>query len=306
MLNITSEEINSLERIGSGSFGTVYFKDNKAYKIYHEMIKIDSYIIEKNPSLKLREIKIKRLLERSKKLKYTDLIEDIIYVDGKFGGIVMPYYDGETLLNTKDKPLKEKIDISKKLVRNAKELTKHRIYSLDYSLRNIMLVDNEVKIIDLDDYNTEVTMLPSLAHKRSVVLSLDDTIKSYFNDSFEAPLNYQTQKKLGKKISLANSEFKEVDAYLEEKSKPYNYILINENAAIWNNIDLLRNPKYRVIYIYDGWEYENLDYVINDIFEKGFKLYDTISESQILDYTNNTNYIELLDIRENRVLVKSK
>ena len=181
MVNITSEELNSLEKIGSGAFGTVYFKDYKAYKIYHEMIKTDNYIIEKNPSLKFREIKVKRLLQRSKKLKHTDLIEDIIYIDGSFGGIVMPYYDGETLLNTKNKPLKEKIDISKELVRNAKELTKNRIYSLDCSLKNIMLVNNEVKIIDLDDYNTEVTILPSLTYKRSVVFSLYDSIKSYFS-----------------------------------------------------------------------------------------------------------------------------
>ena len=39
MYNISSDEIIKMDKIGSGTFGSVYLKDNQVLKVYHKKIK---------------------------------------------------------------------------------------------------------------------------------------------------------------------------------------------------------------------------------------------------------------------------
>ena len=100
MVSIKSKDLLDLKRVGAGNFGTIYKNGDKVYKIYHQMVRTEYDSFCPNPSLKLDKSRIIKYTKLDKKLLYTDLVKDIIYVDGKFGGVVMPYYDGETLLNT--------------------------------------------------------------------------------------------------------------------------------------------------------------------------------------------------------------
>ena len=38
MVNISSNELNKLTKIGSGNFGTIYKSDDKVLKIYNEYV----------------------------------------------------------------------------------------------------------------------------------------------------------------------------------------------------------------------------------------------------------------------------
>lgn len=161
MINISESEINKMERIGCGNFGSVYLNKDKVYKVYHKQIKAESLTfniktIIDNPTLKTKPIKYEYLKHINHKLKYTDLIDDTLCIDGGFGVVVMPYYNGDTFENHKYDPIEKKVAIARQLLLNAKELTDNLIYPLDYKSNNIMLYENKIQIIDLDDVKTKV------------------------------------------------------------------------------------------------------------------------------------------------------
>jgi len=302
MINITREELNKLERIGAGNFGTIYLKENKAYKIYHEMVKTEYHTLHKNPSLKYRKHKLNRLIKLDKKLTLTDLVQDVIFVDGKFGGVVMPYYDGDTLIKTKEDPLKNKIEIAKKLIESSKELTEHHIYPMDYKLNNIMLVSGEIKLIDLDDFFTKITLLPHPSLKRETIFGLDETIKAYFYDSNFFPLKNDLRKYFSKEILLANSEYQEIEQYIAKKSEAHNYIFINENIDFNRHFELLRNPNYRIVYVYYRFCSDYMENIIYNILNSGIKLYDLIPMYNFKKYLRSIEYDECLGIKKDEIL----
>ena len=211
MINLSKKDIEKFELIGQGGFGQIYRKDDKVYKIYREKIKTMMGSVVKNPSLKYNSIKLNRLINLNNKLKKNNLIENLIFINGKFQGVVMPYYEGILLSRTMEKPLEEKIEIAYQIVEKAKELTQNFIYPLDYKLNNIILENNEVKILDLDDYYTKVDLFVNPIHKRKCIRGLDETIKTYFHEFKTFQLPKEIAPNLTKQIEPICSEYKVTD-----------------------------------------------------------------------------------------------
>ena len=61
-----------------------------------------------NPCLRCKRIKYNYLKSINYKLQYTELIDDILYIDGLFSGVVMPYYDGDLLKDYVEDPIEKK------------------------------------------------------------------------------------------------------------------------------------------------------------------------------------------------------
>lgn len=187
-INVTDEELRRLRCIGSGGFGTV-FADNAnecTIKKYHDFIKSDCHVSIPNPCLRMKKKKFKRLNKRDNMIKYTDVFVELVYQGFKFVGVKKKLYCGETLDKLGSMPLTIKKDMMSKLIRNAQELTKNKIYTLDFKANNVILTTHgEIKIIDLDDVLTKVTLLPNFYYKKKSLKKLKDTIIYYFyNNQF--------------------------------------------------------------------------------------------------------------------------
>ena len=301
MVSIKSRDLLDLERVGAGNFGTIYKNNDDVYKIYHEKVRTEYDTFHPNPSLKLNKSRIARYMRLDKKLLYTDLIKDIIYIDGKFGGIVLPYYDGETLIKTLDRPVEEKIETAYQLVRNSKELTDNNIYPLDYKLNNIMLVDGNVKFIDLDDTFTFFTTIPSPFRKREVIKNLDKTIKTYFNDINLYPFTEEIIEALSCNRTI-NKSYKEIAQYISDKSKRHNYLFIEKTTDIKKNMHLIQNNDFRTIYVYNGPNTEISEMEIKRLLEENIDIYDIVSASMMRKYIRSIFYDECIGIRDDKVL----
>ena len=99
----------------------VYRNGDKVFKVYDDVIKDAFGEPTKNPILKhpkLTILKLKRLMALNSGIKHTDLVEDLLYVDGSFKGIVLPYYDGQTFLDLKKISLLERVKLIVYLTRS--------------------------------------------------------------------------------------------------------------------------------------------------------------------------------------------
>ncbi|MBR2833417.1 MAG: hypothetical protein IKE75_03185 [Bacilli bacterium] len=300
MINIRSKDLINLQRVGAGNFGTIYKKGDMVYKVYHEMVRTE-YGLRKNPSLKVDRKHINMMMALDKKLKYTDLIKDVLFVDGKFGGVVLPYYDGDTLIKTMGDSISSKFEIAHQLVRNSKELTDNNIYPFDYKLKNIMLADGNVKFIDLDDYFTLITRIPYSFRKKDVVRSLDKTIKKYFNDNQDYPFSKSFVKLLGK-TSKSTRSYQDIVYYISEKEKCFNYIFINDDVDFSKKMSLLRNTNYRIVYVYSGYDYNIIEENVRSLFDLGVNLYDVTPSLKMRVYLRSIMYDECIGLCENKVL----
>ena len=163
--NMSALEANLGEKIGYGGFGTIYRErgnEDTCWKIYSNYV-VDLLKMEiPNPTLDLPKSRFIRLIRKSRKLKYSDGIYDLLYVNGHIVGVTMPFYEGRVLSDVfLNLPLNTKIGIAKQLVRNSKELSDNFIYLTDYKLNNFILCGDTVKIIDVDDCRTHVGILPN-------------------------------------------------------------------------------------------------------------------------------------------------
>jgi len=181
---ITKEELEKLRYIGSGAFGSVYTDEDMTIKKYHTLVKaaLGNYV--NNPCLKLKRRKFKRLNERDKKIQYTDTLVDEVYIDGKFCGVKKKYYDGQVLQKFNSCPLKIKKQYLCELVRNAKELSKNRIYYFDYKTNNVIVTkQGQIKIIDLDDSYTKATLFPNFHYRGVSLRKLRDMVIDFLYDN---------------------------------------------------------------------------------------------------------------------------
>ena len=300
MINISNEEIEKMDRIGSGNFGTTYLYKNKTYKIYHSHVKATNELFNikemiKNPSLKYDYIKYNYLKHINAKLEYTDLIDDVLYIDGKFSGIIMPYYSGDTFYDRKNDPIEKKVAMTRQLLLNAKELTNNRIYPLDYKLDNMMINGKEIKIIDLDDVKTKVL---NPVYKDQSIEVLDKSIKNFFGDVDYNCL--QIDELFDKKYCPVNKTYGDIENYIGEIIKRNNYIFIYENTDIDKYLNILRNPNYRVVYLYDN-TYE-LDKKIKHLNSKNIHIYYILPINYIEDYLSSISYDELVNIKDKHIV----
>jgi len=228
-----SDEIYKGHILGRGSFGTVYKFQNKAIKKYHRLGK-------------QKLLKFKLMKARKPKIKYTFLVEDLLYIDGQFSGVVYPYIEGENLYKiVRDLNAFEKSDLANQIIRNAKELTNNAIYPTDYRLPNIILdIDGNIRIIDLDDKYTYVTLFPSPLLLGDSLISLKNLLIHFLeSDSFDVyrpHINglekYTEAQRLSKKLVLS---YKPLQQYVDNRLKPITIIFINiDSANIFYEINL--------------------------------------------------------------------
>lgn len=303
MINVSINEINKMEQIGSGTFGSVYLKDDKVYKVYHDKIKAESTIFDTkviidNPTFKTKKIKYEYLKHINHKLKYTDLIDDALYIDGKFSGVVMPYYDGDIFEKHKNDSIENKVAMTRQLLLNARELTDNFIYPLDYKSTNIMLYGKKIQIIDLDDVKTKV--INPIYKKKSIEI-LDDAIKYFLGD---LEYNHQNLNSLiSKSLNEKNHSYLDIENYLSEIIKPHKYIFIDENVDLEKYLQLLRNSSYRIIYIYDNMcNYQ----ILMKFLLLNISIYYALPKQYISDYLSSIAYDELLTVKEQQIVKVKK
>ena len=289
MINITQKELEKLEKIDSGNFAQIYRFGNLVYKIYKPECKarnpFDKVTID-NPELKhktLKLFKMKRLLKLDEQIKHTSLIKDIIYIDDSFAGVVYPYYEGESL-NSLDIPFEERINLSHKIIQNAKELTDHNIYPTDYAKRNIILVNEEIQLIDLDDVLTKVHLFKNkhLLHKS--VTSLDRLIQSFLKDEFIYPTHNKNIQQILKNKPHTNETYKELYQYLNKRNEPINILLFDANTPIETvqNINQSKNVQNILIY-----KYIDDDLILQTIQKHNEAIFTAIPERKINSYLEN-------------------
>ena len=306
MANITSEYLKNCEVIGSGCFGVVYRRGNKAYKVYREEIKDDFKEPADNPVLTnpgRTFDKLNRLIRLNSLIEYSDLAEDILYVDNKLSGVVLPYYDGKLFYDIVFEPIENRITYARELLRNARELTSHNIYPLDHRLKNIMLVNGEVKIIDLDDYYSRVTRFVNPYYYFRSISALDDSIKSFFREYERASYNQAIMQRIERQTPKCNLTYGGISKYIDFKSEKHRLLFIDENFRL--NDEMLINGS-RVIIVYDRLYTRKMLEVIDKLNQRGISVYDIIDVGLMDEYINNNSHSDCVYVENNNVLTLKK
>lgn len=311
MIRISNDDLQNLERKGSGTFGTIYkVDDNTAYKIYHVTVADDySGRAIYNPTLSIPRVHYTELIKRSKKLKYTGGIKDIIYVDGQFGGVCIPYYDGVKLNTLMDEPLNVKIDLSRELIRNCKELTGHFIFPTDYKLNNILLSDGKIQLIDLDDKRTHVFFTPCVLIRSLSINALGETIQTFLKDFDRYPLKNKVTKELDRPKCFYSNKYYKIEKYLDEREKTRNFLFVDDDTEIDDIKEFVTMYGYNIVYLLNCRLSNTDEYlkIIQSYREKGLKIYDFCLKDRLDKYFEIENTNEAYGYSSNELRkIKSK
>ena len=291
MVEIKEDELKKLEKIGCGTFGIVYKKDDKfAYKIYFSPIhvRIDEFdIFCNNPSLNLPKKRFQRLIEVSKTLQYSGGVLDTINVDGEFGGVVIPYYSGKRLDNMMNVNLDLKIELSNQLVRNCRELNKNFIYPTDLKLNNIIMDGNSVRIIDLDDVSTYVSRVPNPIHRVLSIKSLASTIECFFKENTYLYLPRWISNQLLRE-SCGTARYKDIENYIKRKKEKRKILFVNDKSNLDEVKEIVKNGSYKVVFVLPE-EFQENDtdkymLIIERYRNNGINLYDFTLKDRLDTY----------------------
>ena len=305
MFSINDEDLKNYRYLNSGTFGDVYqVNDSTVFKIYKKLILSGEDIYLINPQFYHKESYYRRIINKGKKLKYSDLITDIVYLNGRFGGVALPYYNGGMMLQYKKSSFEDKYRLALELYRNAYELANNHIYPVDYKLSNIMINDGHVKIIDLDDYFTKYTLFPNISHLKESVSLLSQTYVDFFDTTYSYPYTYCVKEKLFSKNWPVYDNFKSLRKELSEFGRKYNYLIISSDA------DLEEVKKYasrfRFLYQYDKCILNDRYYlnIIDSLRKEGIFLYDFIKDDQIDSFKSNHSIDNMLELKEKFLIKK--
>lgn len=308
MISITKVDLDNLEKCESGDFGVIYRNNDKAYKIYKEEIKVGYANYIRNPMRRYRRCRYRRMIDLNDRLQYTDLCSDEVFVDGEFAGICLPFYEGKLLLDLRDSPFDLKMDISRQLVRNSKELTDHYVYPYDYKLKNMVLVDGKVKILDLDDIDTKYSLLPNLYRKRNVIRGLDETIKTFLGEYDRYLSNdFAEGEDISKPRYRLSSNYEGINDYLEEKEKKSKFLIVDYKLLDNDTIPLLLGLKdYKIIVTYSGREYGKVKppKILSRVISHNGSIFDFVEYDKLDSYLNNYNVSELIEYNGQFVKVR--
>ena len=307
MYKLSKEDLKKMDRIGRGVFANVYLKDGKVFKIYNEKIKayndfLGITSVVPNPCLRYSKFKYDYLKKKNSKLKYTDLIDDTLFIDDIFSGVVMPYYEGKTFKEYNREPIETKLSMLKKLIRNAKELTDNHIYPLDYNNNNnIILSGDNVQIIDLDD---KLTKIINPLYIDSSIKELDGAIKSFigdidYNDYTHIDKEY-IESFMTKPKETKNDTYGKIKNYLDRIIIKNNYIFLSNVTDIDKNLEVLRNPNYRIVYMYDS--NNNVEKDMVHLMKKKINIYTIIPKKNMTDFLSSIAYDDLLTVSEKKLV----
>lgn len=300
MIFVSRKELEGLE-YKRGAYAKVYRYGDKAYKIYHDKVKVTSYDYRINPILfhSVKSlIRCNRLIKLRDKIQNTDLIEDTIFIGTRFYGVVMPYYDGLLLVDIRNKPLEYRMAIIYKIVNKVRELTNHYIYHLDYGLFNIIVVDDDPKIFDLDDDKTKVKMFENPRLLNDSVILLSKTIKEFIGEFDYELYSDKLKEVVNKKEYKNNTSYEEIEEYLRNRSIKENLIFINDESVVDNiNFDNLK-----VIYIKSVYDTDELVSRINKFRSRGIVINDVIPMHKMDNYINDYFHDDVLYVEKDKVL----
>lgn len=259
MKHFTKDEFEQLTYVKSGTFGSVFHDGKIAFKKYHHEIKAIGYVLIKNPCLKQNRHKFKRMWKRQSKIEYTDLICDTFSIDNDYSGVCYPYYQGQLLEEIrKESSFKEKEYIALQLIRNAKELTDQKIYPLDYKLNNVIYTSQgQVKIIDLDDQLTKVTLIKNPYYFYKSTRRLKSTLFHFFEYH-----HYYLNDELLQYLECYHT----LTEIYSKKQNPYKNL---ENEIAWRSIertflliDMKDLSKDKILFIHQLLETHSLKVVL--------------------------------------------
>ena len=306
MIHIKHQDIDNLRRVSRGGFGIVYQVDeDTAYKIYTPTVLDYNDKIIPNPALSRPIRKVKGIISKDKSLKHTDLLKDIVYIDGKFGGIAIPYYDGTLLKRLKDESFELKRDIAFQVIRNASELDRNLIYPTDYKLTNMMWVNNQVKFIDLDDTRTLYMKRPSKSNSRICFLRIDHSLKEFFHETKYKPYTFEVENQLGHNPWLITKiDYNGLLELLKEKEKPHKVLLANSNSDLDTVRNFIHSNDYDVWFTYDKKVLDDEYFidVINTFNRNGIDLYNFICRTDINDIFSDYNVKDCLSTKEKTII----
>ena len=231
MINLNESDIKKLKYINQGTFGMLYQKDdNTAYKIYKDEIKTkyNSYI--KNPCLRIPKSHYDLIKEKSKNIKGTEFFKDLIYIDGRFKGVVIPFYQGETLSKYSNIPMNKRIELVTLLINKSKELTKNNIIYTDYKINNIIVQDNDIKLIDLDDLKTHPVIVKDPVLYSYSIYKLNETVQDLFGQEQHLNLNEDVWKRINRQRGFYTIRKSKLDKYIKNKQTPRDILFIDKDT----------------------------------------------------------------------------
>ena len=303
MIQLCSEDLVGLPKLGSGTFGTVYQKDDKiAYKIYHPTVANENGKYVQNPTLKLPKSRFDRLIQRSKKLHHTGGVLDVISLDGKFGGVVIPYSPGIRFNQIMNSPLRLRMDASYELVRNAKELSSHFIYPTDYKLNNILYEDGNVRIIDLDDKRTHVSSTYNPFYRAVSVNALNETILTFMKEYLRHPVPKSVDKALLREDGRYTTQYKGIEDYLNQKEREKDIVLLDSSSCIETLSHFPSDSSF--VYVLDDAYLREEEYMRIIQFYKylGIPIYDFVRKARVDSYPDIENVRKMVHVQDKNVV----
>lgn len=320
MINITEKQFNQLNYISHGGFSCTYYYKNILFKKYHEFVKTNYHSLIHNPCLKKLNYKFTLMKQKNYQLKYTDLIIDTFSINHKFSGVCYPYYNGITMFEKKSiYSFNEKKNILLQLVRNAEELTDHKIYPQDYKLNNIMVIgeNQTVKIIDLDDILTKFSYFPNKRYFNNSLYALKGTINSFLENSrINQDFNHLLERYKENEHYYQNptGNYSDILNYISWHNQKRNFLFIDFSDVNQNNITIIKRliEKYQVKIVI----IIKRSQIFSREIEKNFSIlsanhipiFDTFElennsyHKGIPTYLNNYHYDSFFDLKNNQIL----
>ena len=298
MIKITRLDLKNLERISAGTYGTVYRVDkDTVYKIYNwKTVDYYSGISSYNPIFLYPKRRFKNLIEKSKEIEYSSGAQDLVYVDGHFGGISMRAFNGQMAFTKLKDPIREKFELSDKMVRNSIELDKHYIYPMDYKLNNMIVTsDGELYFIDIDDTLTHICSRQRPRYRERSIDSLAQTIEAFYRESDHLLVPQECRKELKRHSHEFTPSYSRIQLYLDAKKQEKDVLFIDGSSNFEKVAELCANHNFTVVYVLDNNDEKEMRYIIAKCKIYGIELFDFVTKSQIEQYpqieTVNSSHI---------------
>ncbi len=305
LIKLKNIDINTLERIGSGTFGVVYKKDDKtAYKIYKKEITDFEWIKKTNPSLYLSKKRFNFLISKTKNIENVNPIEDTIYIENKLAGVKIPFCNGMILEEVLDRPLYLRIKIAKEIVKGYKELNNRYIYPTDCKLNNIIYCDDtSIKIIDLDDIRTHISYIPNILFNTLSIKSLSNTINILLNYKNKIYYSRKINKKLECQKQLNSISYGKIDRYIIEKEKSKNFIFVDNDSNISILKDFRNNNDYKIVYLINNdTNNASLNKIINYYEQNDLQLFNFLKSENINSYNKRESINKCLRLKKSDII----
>ncbi|MBR2827643.1 MAG: hypothetical protein IKE70_00210 [Bacilli bacterium] len=298
MISISSSSLDQKDCFYSGTYGKVYqISEDKAIKIYKKLILADNGNYYVNPTLARNLSMYQYMIKKGKKIQYSDFLEDVVFVDGQLLGVLIPFYQGKTFEHYMDSSFSFKYQLIKEFVRNAKELTDHFIYPTDFKLNNLMVSDSHTKIIDLDDTCTKYCHIPHPNYRKESMITLNGTIQNFFDVHPLKGYSAFLKKELEVGYFPYCSSYSKLNELLKKLGEEEDYCIVSDISDFdFSDSNLKR---FKLLYKTPFFVVGDLYYqkIIQKFREKGFSLYDFITEEDEEHFISNHAVSNLYEFR---------